>query len=243
MKCNAWTDGYGVGSKYSAKCEVCGKDIVTNNQECYKCKSEDVGCQKSDKYELIIDSLDRIDDLLDDVGWTDIDSIKNAVGAYKSLSKNNRGDIIAPKGKKANYILNPFTNEKVPVYSEEEAALLEDLYEYDEQILEHEAWLLREPDAQERVELRRDIERLETVAGAIKKNLNVLRNEDEWSGIREKQSKAAQAKEKKAKDAKEKKAKAQSKVEKIKEKERKEREKIIKEMPDDLREAANGLFN
>jgi len=189
--------------------------------------------------------------MLNTLDATGSDQATKLALVFKALTKNSRGDIIAgktPKGQKApSYIVNPFTNEKVPVYSEEEKDLLEELYELEEQLVEVEGWYEAERDARERVQLRRDMDYIEDRFNKVKDKLDDMREEDEWDVVRQKQKKLAEEKEKvkkkKATATKKKKTLAKNKEDKRIAKVQAERQADLDAMPDDLRDAADDLFN
>jgi hypothetical protein len=177
---------------------------------------------------------------------------------YKSMSKNDRGDIISKGNAKTKYVTNPFTNEKVPVYSKEEEGLLLELYEIEDIIIEYEEYLEKETIGCRRDELRKDIEAHEEYYEEITEKLDILREEDDWNEVRKKQKKLAAEKEKKAKASKKKKDDAKSKAKREKEeaeakaeakekrrivKLRAERKKIMDSMPDEIRDITDNLFN
>ena len=221
---SAWTEGM----KYKGKCEDCGDEYQSS----------------SDQYEVSWD-MSKLEDILGAIDAEDTDG-RNAslTAAFRALTKTDRGDIIAPEGKKTpKYVTNPFTDEKVPVYSEAEKELLEELYEIEDQIHEVDEWPVGEPDGAERAELMRDIEKLDESYNYIKKKLDKARDESGWSDIREKQKKLAVKKEKKKKKVKKQKDAAKVKEEKRQADLQAERQKSIDAMPDDLKQVADDLFN
>lgn len=164
------------------------------------------------------------------------------LSSYKDYKKNDRGDIISEGKEGYKYTVNPFTNEKVPVYSEKEEELLKELYEAEDHILELEDWLETEKDSTLRSDLRRDLDHYYKTYDEIQDDIDKLRNEGDWKEVREKQKKIAKEKESKRKAQVKKKADKKKKEEAKKKKKEAERSKIIKDMPDDFKEAMEDLF-
>jgi predicted nucleic acid-binding Zn-ribbon protein len=214
---------------------------------CVNGKYDDEEYNQSSEYQISLDWItSALNSIKDDpnapYGKEKIDCI---IDAYKSLAKNERGDIVSKSSKKGDspkYVTNPFTDEDVPVYSEEEAELLEELYSIEDQIAELEDWLDAEDDMDERNHLRRDIDKLFQTYDVIKKRLDELRDEDNWSEVREKQKKLAAEKEKKKKAAKKKKDAAKAKEKKRIEKRNAERLEMLGG-EEELNNIANDLFN
>ena len=228
-------------------CESCNDDKYISGYKNY-----------TDQYSVYPDALGNLVNQLEKVkasGWVgDDDMMDTIINAYKSLAKNEKGDIVSKIKDSPKYVTNPFTNEEVPVYSEDEIELLDELDKIDGMIRETENWLETEADGEERVNLRKDLAKLEEEHNLVATELDAIRDEDGWSEIREKQKKLASEKEKvakeKAKKAKvarkkknDEKAKAKAKEDKRKAKIDAERKDILDKMPEEIQNLADDLFN
>jgi len=157
--------------------------------------------------------------------------IETLLNVYEKISKNNRGDFIT---------IDPYTGKEYPVYSQEEAVLIEDMYQIEDQIREFGGYLINESNGEERVRLKREIDKLEAEylnldTGLIKSRAKADVDADKEAKIRRKNNKERMAK-KKAKD-----------IEKMKEdrknaEELAERQKLLDEIPDDLKDIMNRIF-
>ena len=167
------------------------------------------------------------------------DKIDSLMDIYKNISKNNRGDLITSASAPSS-LVNPFTGEEEPVYSQEEAAIIEDIHNIEDIINEHERALENESDGEERIHITRDIDTLEENLDSLEHELTKLRaksevNAKEEAEIRRKNNKERMAK-KKANDI-EKMKKDRQNAEELA-----ERQKLLDTIPDDLKEAMNRLF-
>ena len=168
--------------------------------------------------------------------------IENLLNIYEKISKNNRGDFITPSSAPSS-IIDPYTGKEYPVYSQEEAVLIEDMYQIEDQIREFGGYLINESNGEERVRLKREIDKLEAEylnldTGLIKSRAKADVDADKEAKIRRKNNKERMAK-KKAKD-----------IEKMKEDrknaeelaERQKFQKLLDEIPDDLKDIMNRIF-
>jgi len=162
--------------------------------------------------------------------------IEDLLNVYKNVSKNNRGDLMSSLSAPS-FLINSLTGKEEPVYSIEEANLLEEIDRIRYEIIELEDFSEAAMYEVERKRILKDIDNLFEKWDVTREALFQLRSKskdklDKLAVIRKAENKERMAK-KKAKD-----------IERIKQKAKDDEFKEIVNslVPDDLKESMKRLF-
>ena len=167
------------------------------------------------------------------------DEIETLLNVYKNISKNNRGDLVSSLGVPPS-IINPFTRDEEPVYSMEEAELVEEMHIIKDEIDELEDFMKIKMYEIEKKRIQKDIDKLTEKWDTKGEELRKLRSKsgvdaDKEAEIRKAENRKRMAK-KKERDAK------HMREERIKAEANEKRQKILDTTPENLINVINNLF-